>query len=249
MDGKLWYLKQCNLFERLTAAQAERLERRALIRTFPRQSLVYGPSEPGRSVLVLGKGRIKIKDLTPDGKETILAFIEEGEIFGELALLEDDARGEYAEAVVDSQVLVVPTDDLLWLMEQRPDIALSISKLVGFRRRRIENRLRNVLFLSSRERMNRLLLELVQSHGERVGFNYEIRLPLSHLDLAGLIGVTRETVTVVLGQMQAEGLIRVQRRRITVLNCRGLSGAGRTTNGAFEVGVVPTVPLRRLGEL
>src|SRR5216684_8174756 len=156
MDGKLWYLKQCNLFERLTAAQSERLERHALIQAFPRQTLVYAPSEPGQSVLVLGRGRIKIKDLTPDGKETILAFIEEGEIFGELALLDGDARGEYAEAVAESQVLVVPADDLLWLMEQRPDVALSITKLVGFRRRRIESRLRNVLFLSSRERMTRL---------------------------------------------------------------------------------------------
>jgi CRP-like cAMP-binding protein len=233
----------------VTAAQAERLERHALIRTFPKHTLVYYPAEPGRSVLVLGKGRIKIKHLTPDGKETILAFIEEGELFGELALVDGEARGEYAEAVVDSQVLLVPRDDVLWLMEQRSDVALSVTKLVGFRRRRIENRLRNVLFLSSRERLARLLLELVQLHGERVGLHYEIRLPLSHQDLAGLIGMTRETVTVVLGQMQAEGLIRIRRRRITVVDGKRLSAEGCRSDGALDKAPATILSLRRTGDM
>src|SRR5262249_46027427 len=152
-------------------------------------------TEPGQSVMVLASGRVKIKDITLEGKETILAFIEEGEIFGELALLDSQPRGEFAEAVEDSQVLVIPREELLWLMEQRPDVSLSVTKLVGLRRRRIENRLRNVLFLPSRERMVRLLQELVASHGERRGNACEIRLPLSHQDLASLIGLTREMVT------------------------------------------------------
>ena len=87
MEGKLWYLKRCDLFEQLTAEQVQRLESHARMRTFKRQETVYAPSEPGLSVLVLASGRVKIKHLTADGKETILAFIEEGEIFGELALL------------------------------------------------------------------------------------------------------------------------------------------------------------------
>jgi CRP-like cAMP-binding protein len=172
--------------------------------------------------MVLLAGRVKIKDVTPDGKETILAFIDEGELFGELAIVDDRARDEYAEAAVDSQVLAIPREDLLALMEQRPDIALSITKLVGLRRRRIENRFRNVLFLSSRERMVRLLAELMESHGDRSGNCCSIRLPLSHQELASLIGVTRETVTVVLGQLQAEGMIRATRRCITVTNCQRL---------------------------
>src|SRR5215470_8022830 len=105
MDGTLWYLKRCDLFEQLTPEQAERLERHARMRKFKRQAL-DSPDEPGQSVLVLASGRVKINHLTPDGKETILAFIEEGEIFGELALVDAKPRGEYAEAVVDSQVLV-----------------------------------------------------------------------------------------------------------------------------------------------
>lgn len=223
MDGTLWYWKRCDLFEQLTPEQADRLNRSALVRHFKRHALVYSPTEPGQTVLVLAEGRVKIKDLTPDGKETILAFIEAGELFGELALLDEEARQEYAEAVVDSRVLVLPRGELLWLMEARPEVALSVTKLIGLRRRRIENRLRNVLFLPSRERLVRLLVELQESHGDRYCNRCEIRLPLSHQDLASLIGVTRETVTVALGQLQRDGLISTQRRRLVVTDCRRLA--------------------------
>lgn len=226
MEGKLWYLKRCNLFEQLTPEQAERLDRNTLIGAYPRRSLIYAPGEPGQSVLLLAEGRVKIKDITPDGKETILAFIEEGEIFGELAFLDGEDRQEYAEAVEDSQILAIRRQDFLWLMESRPDVALHITKLIGFRRRRIENRLRNVLFLPSRERLLRLLLELIEDHGERHGNRCEIRLPLSHQDLASLIGITREMVSHVLGALQAEGLVQVQRRRITVLDFQKLADQG-----------------------
>jgi CRP/FNR family cyclic AMP-dependent transcriptional regulator len=235
METKLWYLKRCPLFERLTEAQAARLDRRALARKYRRRAIIYSPAEPGQSVLVLASGRVKIKDLTPDGKETILAFIEEGEVFGELALLDSDARREYAEAVSDCEVLVLPREEVLWLMEQRSDVAFSVTKLIGLRRRRIENRLRNVLFLSSRDRMVRLLAELVDEYGEGSGDRRRIRLTLSHQELASLIGVTRETVTATLGRLQAEGIIKVQRRRITVLAVSRLkdesSGTARADRG------------------
>lgn len=222
MDVKLWYLKRCDLFEQLTTEQAERLDRHAQMRIFKRRSLVYTPNEPGLSVMVLAEGRIKIKDITPDGKESILAFIEEGEMFGELAVLDGEPHRDYAEAVVDSRVLILPRDELLWLIGLRPDFALGVTKLIGLRRRRIENRLRNVLFLPSRERMIRMLHELMETHGDRQGNRCNLRIPLSHQDLASLIGVTRETVTHVLGQLQTEGLVEVQRRGLVLLDCRRL---------------------------
>ena len=107
--------------------------------------MVYFPGEPGQSVLLVTRGRVKSKSVTPEGKETIFAFFEEGEIFGELALLSEEPREEFAEAVVDTQVLAIPRDELLWLMSRRPDVALHVTKLVGFRRPHIENRLRNTL--------------------------------------------------------------------------------------------------------
>src|SRR5262249_179431 len=195
MTEKIWYLKRCDLFQRLTPMQKRRLESGAGMRTFRRHEMIYFPTEPGESVLLLAKGRVKIKALAPEGQETILAFIGEGELFGELAIVDTEPRNEYAEAVEESLVLAIPRDDMLWLMNQRPDVALHVTKLLGFRRRRIENRLRNILFRSNRERILALLQELLQSHGKQQDNAWEIGLPLSHQDLACLIGATRETVT------------------------------------------------------
>lgn len=225
MQSRLWYLKQCSLFEHLTPSEADRLDRCALLRNFPRGSLVYGPRESGESVLVLAAGRVKIKDITPEGKETILAFIEPGELFGELALLDGQPRREYAEAMEACRVLSLPREEVQRLLEARPDLTLHLTRLIGLRRRRIENRLRNVLFLPSRERLMRLIYELASSYGEQVDGKCHIRLPLSHQDLASLVGLTRETVTHVLGQLQAEGLVRTRRRKLVVLDCRRLAAA------------------------
>lgn len=224
MNEKIWFLKRCNLFEKLTPPQQQRLEQHAVLRNFKARETIYFPTEPGQSVLVLAKGRVKIQAVTPDGKEAILAFIEEGEIFGELAVVDNEPRNEFAVAAEASRVVAVPREDMLWLMGQRSDVMLYITKLLGFRRRRIENRLRNILFHSNRERIVALLLELLESHGERLGKYWEIRLQLSHQELSNLIGATRETVTLTLGQLQREKLVLVRRRRVIILDRNRLAG-------------------------
>ena len=112
---------------------------------------------------------------------------------------------------------------MLWLMEKRPNISLRITKLVGLRRRNVENRLRNIMFRSNRERVLSILVELVENYGKPQGGEWEIGLHLSHQEFASLIGATRETVTVALGHLQLEGLIRVNRRRITVVDRQRLT--------------------------
>jgi CRP-like cAMP-binding protein len=240
MSETIWYLKRCPLFERLSAEESQRLEARALARTFGKRQIIYFPDDPGKTILLLARGRVKIKAVTPDGRESIFAFIEAGEIFGELALLDAEPRREYAEAVEDSLVLAVPREEVLWLMERRPAVALHVTKLLGFRRRRIENRLRNILFRSTRERTVALVLELLDTHGQRTASGlWEVRLKLSHQELANLIGATRESVTLALGRLQREGLISVQRRMIRVADRAKLAAAAdemqlapRATRGA-----------------
>ena len=225
MSEKISYLKRCTVFEQLTRAERQRLEKRAVMQTFRRREIIYFPTEPGERVLLLARGRVKIKAVTPDGKETIFAFIDEGEMFGELALVDSAPRNEYAEAIEDAQVIAIPREDMLWLMGQRPDVALHVTKLLGFRRRRIENRLVNILFRTNRERIVALLLELLQSHGRPTATGWEIHLQLSHQELANLIGATRETVTLTLGQLQKEGLVRIGWRHIAVLDRDRLAAA------------------------
>ena len=88
MPEKLWHLKTCELFGRLSPEQIQRIESRSRSRTFPARSPVYLPSEKADSVFLLTKGLVKVCHLTGDGKESILAFVEPGELFGELAIFE-----------------------------------------------------------------------------------------------------------------------------------------------------------------
>ena len=74
--------------------------------------------------------------------------------------------------------------------------------------------------------MIRVLVDLVEMHGERIGTRHVIRFPLSHQDFAGLVGVTRETVTLTLGQLQCDGLIAIERRRVVILDLPRLRQEG-----------------------
>jgi CRP/FNR family cyclic AMP-dependent transcriptional regulator len=211
-----WYIKNCQLFERLSIDKLTRLEQRARVRRFSKGSSIYLPNDEAEGICLLVEGRVKICSSTPDGKQAILAFIEPGELFGELALVDATARDENAEAAADSTVVLLPLDVLQRLMEESPALALGVTKLIGLRRKRIERRLRSLLFRSNRDRLVHLLLDLAEQYGERTAEGVLLSIKLSHQDLAAVIGATRETVTVLLGQLQLDGLLKVSRQRIVI---------------------------------
>ncbi|MHC4401966.1 MAG: Crp/Fnr family transcriptional regulator [Planctomycetota bacterium] len=227
MSEKIWHLKRCDLFERLTTEQLARLESRSRIRSVPPKSLIYLPTDQGDGVLLLTSGRAKICALTDDGKEAILAFVEPGELFGELALFEPGERDEYAEACEASTVLLIPADEMQRLMEEQPHVSIGITRLMGLKRRRIERRLKHLLFRSNRQRLVHALLELAEQYGYPSDNGVRLRIRLSHQDMAAIIGSTRESVTIVLGELQAEGLLRVGRRRVFLTDPERLA---RTVN-------------------
>lgn len=166
--------------------------------------------------MLVADGRIRLSSLTPDGKQAILAFVEPGEVFGELALVDSGTREEYAEAVVASTVILLPGDVLQDLLLASPQFSLGITRLIGLRRRRVERRLKSLLFRSTRERLGSLLLELVEQYGRPVPEGMLIDLKLSHQDLASIIGATRESVTLLLGELHTEGLVQIGRQRVVV---------------------------------
>ncbi len=216
MAERLWYVKNCQLFERLSPEQLRRLESRARVRSFPKNSPIYLPADAADGVFVLAEGRIKLCSITPEGKQAILAFIDAGELFGELALLERGQRDEYAEAVAASTIVWLPADEIQSLMEESASLSLGVTKLIGLRRKRIERRLKSLLFRSNRERLIHLLLELIDQYGKQEADGVLISVKLSHQDLANIIGSTRETVTVLLGELQLERLLKMSRQRIVV---------------------------------
>ncbi len=216
MDEKFWFLKQCQLFERLTPQQVSRLEATARARNFSRGSLIYMPADASDSVFLVTAGRVKLYHITGEGKQALLALIDPGELFGELAVVDESQREEFAEAMEASHVIKLPRDELQRLMQEHPDVALGVTKLMGLRRQRVERRLKSLLFRSNRERLIHLLLELAEKYGRRGPEGVALSIKLSHQELASIIGSTRETVTVVLGELQNEGRVIIKRRQIVL---------------------------------
>ena len=225
MDEKFWYLKNCPLFERLSEEQVRQLESVSLARTFPKGNLVYMPADAGESVFLLTSGRVKLYHITSEGKQAVLALIEPGELFGELAVFDGGEREEFAQTMASSTVIKIPRVEVQQLMESHPNVALGITKLMGFRRRRIERRLKSLLFRSNRERLVHLLIELADKYGTRTDDGVRLGIKLSHQDLASIIGSTRETVTVVLGELQNEGSVLIQRRQIVLKRMEHLAAS------------------------
>jgi hypothetical protein len=109
------------------------------------------------------------------------------------------------------------------LMEEHPGVGIGITKLIGLRRRRLERRLRSLLFRSNRERLVLALLDLAEQYGYPTGDGIQLRVKLSHQDLANMIGSTRESVTIALGELQAARHVRVGRRKIALVDLERLA--------------------------
>jgi len=220
---KVWCLKHCDIFASLQPDQLLQLENRSRMRAFSAGSPVYLPSSNTENVFLLARGMVKVCNHTPEGKSSIIAFIEPGEMFGEVALFSDESRDEFVEAIELSTVVMIPTAEVQRLMSEKASVAIALTKMVGLRRRRIERRLKNLLFLSSRDRLIHLLLDLAEQFGSWGDDGIRLRIRLAHQEIANLMGSTRETVTILLGQLKAEGFIDVGRRKIVLINAKRLS--------------------------
>ncbi len=223
MAESFWYLKNCNLFNQLASEDLSWLESHSRVRRMKRGEPIYLPSQSADGVLLVASGRIKICHTTPDGKQSIIDFVDEGEIFGELALLDAQQKDEYAETTEKTTLILIPKREMQTMIRKYPAIVLGVTKLIGLRRQKIERRLKNLLFRSNRERVIHLLLELSEKYGEPHPNGIGLKIRLSHQEMAAIIGSTRETVTVVLGQLQSDNLIEIARRKIVINNLRKLA--------------------------
>ena len=218
MADSFWYIKNCNLFSQLSASDIADLEAQSKVRKLKKGAPVYLPTEQADGVLLVAQGRVKVCHATPDGKQSILGFLDVGEIFGELSILGNTRREEYVEATEKTTLVLLPKDAINAVLRKYPELVLGITKLIGMRRQRVEKRLRNLLFRSNRERVIHLLIELCEKYGRRSETGIALDIRLSHQEMASIIGSTRETVTVVLGQLQKENLIQIARRRVVILD-------------------------------
>jgi CRP-like cAMP-binding protein len=223
MDKKYWYIKRSDIFSSMSHEEMERLAQLSTMCEFSKGSTVYLPDEPSEHVYLLKEGAIKISRLGVDGDEIILDIIAPGEIFGEMSLLGEDSRSTIAQAVDNSLICSIRKDDFFGFFTAHKDLAFKVLKLVGLKRIEIETRLEELAYCSVSERIASLLTRMVKRHGVKEDGGIKIRPRLTHRDIAFLVGASRETVTEILNQMKAQGVIDTSFMSITVRDPEALA--------------------------
>lgn len=206
---KLWYISTNKVLSRLP--EDVRAEMAALFRpsTVRKKGFVYSMGDSADAVYILKEGRIKITRLTEEGRELTLDILEPGDIFGELALAGEEMRETSAEALEDSFICTINRKDFEGFVKRHPALSLGITKWIGSRLRRIENRFENLIFQDVRTRILTLLEDLAEKYGRPVPGGKATGIRLSHQEIANLVGATRETVTLELNALKKAGRLRV----------------------------------------
>lgn len=218
-QSKLWYLENFSMLSTLSPKEMVMMDSNAGMRKATKNQIIYFPEDASKNIYLLKEGKVKISKISGDGKEIILAILHPGEVFGELAITGQDKREEIAEATEDTVICVVSVDDLKMMMEMNPKFNFQITKLIGFRLKKIQNRFESLIFKSSDERVISFIKELADDHGKAILGNPDeklIQLHITHEDIAKLTATSRQTVTTVLNKLEKDQIITYDRKSIFV---------------------------------
>jgi CRP/FNR family transcriptional regulator, cyclic AMP receptor protein len=215
-------------FSGLDAASLERVGRGMRTRRFRRGEVIFHLGDPGDALFIVMTGAIKIMLPSDSGDEAILATLHAGDVFGELALLDGAPRSATATALEPSETLILPRDQFRELLATEPAIRDALLAALAGELRRLTNHVEELHFLDITGRLASRLARLANESGKKLS-DGTIRLgsPLTQGDLAAMIGCTRQSVNKLLGMFTDDGLIRLERESIVVLDLDGLLRAAR----------------------
>ncbi|PHN06349.1 Crp/Fnr family transcriptional regulator [Flavilitoribacter nigricans DSM 23189 = NBRC 102662] len=217
LDAKTNFLEQFPLFECLS--QEERIELAGMMKTEKRTrySMVYMPGDPSDEIYFLAKGTIKIGTHSSDGKEVIKSLIHPLAMFGELGIIGEKERQDYAQVLRDEVILYsLKNDDFRQMMRKNFDLCSQVMSSFGQRLMRAENKLESLIFKDARTRIIDFIKDSVSDRGRRVGFEMLLKHSLTHQDIANITCTSRQTVTLVLNDLKKSDLIYFNRGKILV---------------------------------
>lgn len=220
--SKLWYLENFNLFEGLNSENMERLEMITKMQEISKSQPIYFAQDPSNSIFFLKKGRVKLTRTSPNGKEMIVALINPGDVFGEMSIVEDSERSDYAITMDQSLICAISKNDFKDFIEKNPSLNLKLTKLIGFKMRKYSERIEGLIFKDANQRVVSFLLSLAEDQGKKIGDEIFIKPFLTHQDIASLTACSRQTVNAILSSLREEGLIDFDRRKLIIKNKKKL---------------------------
>jgi len=222
--SKLWHLERINLLKNLSEEELEELDRKTTVKVANKDQFIYFPEEPSKIVFFLKKGRVKIGSYSDDGKEVIKAILYPGEVFGEMGVLGEERRQDFAVAMDDeTRMCTINVDEFKETLRTNPSLSLEMGRSVGEKMRRIERRLESLIFKDARQRIVQFMKEMADQYGKAIGDEILVKHNLTHQDIANLTATSRQTVTTVLNELKDEDQIYMERKRFLIRDLKSLA--------------------------
>lgn len=215
--SNIWYIENIDLYNVLCPRKTPSMHEKHQFTTFNKDDFIYFEDEKSDHIFFIAQGRVKIGTYTEEGKELTKAILSAGEIFGELALVGQEKRTDFAQAL-DNNTNVCPMniEDLQELMAENKELSLKIYKILGVKIKKLERKVESLVFKDSRTRIVEFLKDWAYEKGKKVGFETMMKNYLTHKDIAALTGTSRQTVTTILNDLKDKNIINFDRRRILI---------------------------------
>jgi CRP-like cAMP-binding protein len=175
-----------------------------------RGEVLFDQDDPGRELYIVASGRIAIAKRSSDGRSSVVALMEEEDLFGEMSLLDGHGRSAEARALEPSRLVSVPYDAVRAALQARPEALWTVVALLANRLRVTDEALADSMFLDVTGRTAKRLLELA-------GDSDEFTLPVTQEELAGMVGASRERVNKAIATFIRLGWLELSDRRYRIV--------------------------------
>ncbi|WP_046214451.1 Crp/Fnr family transcriptional regulator [Paenibacillus wulumuqiensis] len=212
-------LPQIKIFESLPAEiihEIERLVTRSNVYTLAKNSLFQTPGDERKGLFFVITGKLRFYKTNPAGKQHTVCILSEGGIFGELDTFSLGAKGAYVETMEDSIVFSIATEQFEPLLVKYPELSLRFLSEMSKRLRDQDELVEKLVFRDLRGKVLYFLNRLSQKFGTEEKEYRKIDIPLTHQELADMIGATREAVSVTLKELSNEGILVTSRRTVMI---------------------------------
>jgi CRP/FNR family transcriptional regulator, cyclic AMP receptor protein len=213
-------LGQSKLFSALDIDPMRRILAEARSIGCRRNDIIFSEGDEAGELFVVRSGRIAIGRQSPDGRESLIALMEAGDLFGDMPLFDGEPRSAQARALEASQLLCVPYTPVRTVLEERPQLLWDVVAMLSNRLRSTDSALADSVFLDVTGRTAKRLLELS-------GDADEFLLPITQEELAGLVGASRERVNKAISAFVRLGWLEQVDRRYRIIDRTQLTRRAR----------------------
>jgi CRP-like cAMP-binding protein len=221
-------LQEHPLFSGLPAEIIERLSSYAVMRDVKRGTTIFTKGDVGNSLFAVCEGTVKMTSPSADGKDAVFNMINEGAIFGEIALLDGRTRTADAVAATDCQLMVIDRRDFLPLLRSQQELAIKIIDVLCARLRRTSEQVEDIMFLDLPGRLAKALLRLIDDSSTK-----DRKLTITQGEIGEIIGMSRESTNKQLREWQERKWIKLERGGISILQpdaLQAVAGRGRESD-------------------